>query len=258
MSDHHLKNVLIYACKHNHKDIVKIVLEKKVDDWRTFKTALSFSCKNGNIEIIEMLMEKILKFDFNFTDVNQDINDKVYCFTAGIYLSNNDTIINLLSKHLDYKKEINEYEKKCYKSLISSYINDPLKNACCSGFFDVINLLLEKKCGDLNNGLKGACKGGHLNIANFLIDKGANDWNGGLKKACKYKHVELVKLMMEKGANDWNTGLRAVYHMGIFSYDNSPEYKCIVDLMLKHGATNLNDLEEEVRELENEHFSHYQ
>jgi hypothetical protein len=90
-----------------------------------------------------------------------------------------------------------------------------LRDACESGYRNLVELMIEKGANEWNSGLYGACYGGHRDIVELMIEKGATLWNWGLWAACRggqerstsYAHRDLTEFMIKNGANYcWSCG----------------------------------------------------
>ncbi|MHA1147921.1 MAG: ankyrin repeat domain-containing protein [Promethearchaeota archaeon] len=190
-------NVLAYAARKNHRDIVQYLIEKNLIDPK--KDDLDYGLEEaayyGNLGVIKLIID-------NGADVN------------GGDLDASENLLMTAARH-DYHAIAKYILEKGANIEVRDYKgNTPLFFAAWEGKLEMVKFLVSKGAdinatNDLNwNALMQACLQGHYSVAEFLIEKGSElnliDEEKGATAlilaafACSEK---IVKLLLEKGAD---------------------------------------------------------
>ncbi|MBK2026649.1 ankyrin repeat domain-containing protein [Allofrancisella guangzhouensis] len=222
-------NFLYIACRKGHKEIVKLLLDKNINNVNKVisngTTPLYAACECGHKEIVELLLA-------NNADINKTkrgINSLDIACYAG-----HTEIVKLLLAH---KVAINQTKDIGIR---------PLFYACKKGYTEISKLLLElgkytitsinKVIGVGETLLYTACRKGHIEIVDLLLSNGADikkATNFGvtpLYAACWRGHTEIVKLLLEKDVLASNNSIANYFLGGCHPYSNNQ----ILDSLKKH------------------------
>jgi len=196
----HNITALIWAADNGYKDIVKLLLEKGVNNSdepdRFGYTALILATIKGHLDIAKLLIEK-------GTSVNTVDESRQIVLMLAVKEGYLDIVKLLIEKGANVNA-VNEELKKT-----------PLMWAMTRGNPDIVKLLIEKgaNINAVDEELKKtplmwAMTRGNPDIVKLLIEKGANvnavnkSGNTALELAKIYGYQDIIKLLMSSGANN--------------------------------------------------------
>lgn len=109
---------------------------------------------------------------------------------------------------------------------------------CTEGYFNIIKLLIDIGYTDYNRAFDAVCRNSTnyesvIEILELLIEKGADDYDGALHNACAHSQLEVLEFLLVRSPISINKIL-----IDACSY---PSIRVeVVELLIKHGANDLN------------------
>ena len=205
--------MLQYACFHNHKDIVEILLRNSKSSEIDFNctdkgkwTPLHYACQEGCEEIVHLLLTNKKKHSININALDKHGRTP---FSIACYMGHLSIVQVFLSfpTNEEFDFEVN---------LAGEQFITPLHQACIHGHTDIVKLLLDQNV--LNNvqdicgrtPLYMACKKGHIDIVKtfieyssnnaegFILDIPANNEGTPLHIACVAGFADIVEVLLEQ------------------------------------------------------------
>ena len=164
--------VLEYLCFKNHRDLLKILIQKDSNKIINWNFGLRGACQGGHRDLAQWMIDLGAKWWY----------DGLRGACEGGHRDMVQWMIDLGATNWD----------------------GGLWGACCGGHRDLSQMMIDLGARDWNGGLEGACYGGFKELAQWMIDLGADDWNGGLENACYKEHREMAQWMMDLGATNVN------------------------------------------------------
>lgn len=187
--------------------------------------SLAGACCKGDKDMVIYLMNRGSIHHLKYKDL-------VYYAAYG---GNLDIVLLLIQHIKNINKNINERN-------IS--FNSCMYGACLGGHEHIIKFAIENKAGVncWNEGMRCACYMGHLGAVKLMIQHGANNWNDCLVRSGG-KNLELSKLLIDCGADCWDRALTEPYSAMTDTDKTTPnatELFKFIELMIQHGATDIN------------------
>ncbi len=102
---------------------------------------------------------------------------------------------------MDYYKDHN-WEMSDFGKRFPAIEGHPIYWACKSGNNDVVDLILELKCGNYDQGLFGALSGGHMDIIDRMLNLNAVCWEGSLNRIWECNNIDVIKSLDERWSFD--------------------------------------------------------
>lgn len=176
---------------------------------------LKNACRSGHFEIVKFCVER--------NKYSIEIMGK--CLLDAYKSGNKQTIFFIMTKGIDTGAH--------------NFWNDGLYYASLYDHLDIAEYMIKNGANNFSLCMLNACWNGNIEMIKFMITGGATNFLQGLNYACSHSQFESAKFMVmnEKKRNG---------NVNIEHIEANMRYLCIngdvkiVELMLEHGATNLN------------------
>lgn len=165
------------ACSGGHMDMIIAMTAKGANDWNG---GLEQACRGGHSKIVNFMM-----------NLGADTWDDGFFIACR---GGHAAVCELLISKSDYKVNV---------------FNKAMLEACKTGFYGAIDLMVKNGAYDFATGLDHACINNLPKIAEMMINYGVtvSSLNYGLKTSCKYGHMQIAELMVENGADVFGEAL---------------------------------------------------